>query len=357
MQFPTLQSRIANRRSWIFGFLALVLLVSPALLIGQDQDSEFRRNRERWENMTEEERAVIRERFEEWRKKTPEQRQELEDRARNLRHLERGLRDAPPPELQERLKRHSRENEREREVRSYIKGHSEQLGSSIKDKLPPELLARVEKASPEERGMILRRYFSECGRRGDGPWEGRMIEVLCGSLELPAEEKQRLLALPSDMQKEAVYELKRRWIRKAVAEKGLPPGLSAEEWEKMDKLPDREFFHRMRGFDRMPEQFRGPMRRGWGRGRGGPGGHGDRRFGEEAERGDAPGRGETKPGEDPRRRGEWRGERGGPGARGDRGRADDPTGGPEQRRAEQGLDGKREPPPEKNSGAEGRRRR
>jgi len=128
-------------------------------------------------------------------------------------------------------------------------------------------------------------------------------------LDLSEEERTKLLALPPESQEEKVLELKRSWIKARIEEKGLPPGLSAEEWERMQSLSDREFFTRLRGAEGMPEHLRG--RGFFGRGRGMRGRDGERRDGERRGRGAGRGGGVDPeppgpPGQDAERRGRGR---------------------------------------------------
>ena len=60
----------------------------------KDLDRELARKTgtERWEAMSEEQRALLRERFEAFRKLTPEQREALQERARQLEQQRRELR-------------------------------------------------------------------------------------------------------------------------------------------------------------------------------------------------------------------------------------------------------------------------
>jgi hypothetical protein len=272
---------MSPRRALLLSLLVpFVLAFLPAAGHGQGDRGRFERNRERWERMSPRERAVMRERFEKMRRMSPEERRELFERASNLRSLEDGLRKAPPKELQERLRGKRREWDREAEVRRYLHDHSERFGRPVWNKLPTDLRSRLDAtAAPEDRMRLMHEYFRDC-RQQRGTRTERAIRLL----DLPAAEKEELLALPAAEQEQRVLALTRRWIEARAEEKGLPPGISAEEWQRMQSLSDREFLARLRCADRLPEHLRGRslFRHGHGfrgrdadRARGGTGRRGD----------------------------------------------------------------------------------
>ena len=275
---------------------ALVAIAGPSFAQGRRSDHDERR--QRWEQMSEQERTVLRERFEKLRRMTSEQQEELRERARNFRCLERGLRHAPPEPLRKKLAELTPQ-EQEGEVRRYMtREYSPRCGRRIREKLSPELLAELEKLPSEERALGLKRYYQERGRP-HGSW---MLEKLARKLELSEEEVKRLSQLPRETREEAMLRLHRRLFERFVEEKGLPDSVSAEAWARLRALSDREFFLHMRGTE-WPEEFRfrSPFRgggrgsgdwRGGDRGSGRGGGRGDRGVDpREERRGDGPGEG------------------------------------------------------------------
>ncbi|MEW6073426.1 MAG: DUF3106 domain-containing protein [Planctomycetota bacterium] len=276
--------RLGRRRLLLAVAGLLAVFATPA--VGQNEARDLERNRARWENMSEEERAVMRERFEKLRQMRPEEREALREVARGLRQLEDGLRKAPPRELEEWMRRHPHPGDREREVRRYLREHAGEFGGPLRERIPPEVRARLEGASPAERALLAREHFrARCGGR-DRSGVDHALRGLARELDLPEEGVERFLSLPPDEQLAKVLELRRRLVRRAVEKNGLPPGLSAEEWRGMESLPDHEFFFRLRAFD---SHLPGPFPRSGRPGGWGPRGeHGGRRDG--PDRRDEPGR-------------------------------------------------------------------
>jgi len=327
---PSSLTRRGAVYSVLIALAALVLAALPAGNVAQNRPSDLEQKRERWKQMSEEERTLLRERFEQWKRMTPERRKELSERARNLELLERGLYQTPPPKLKEKLKGRTREECRG-EMHRYMRDHSSDLGRHMRDKMPPELLERLEQASPEERWKMLHDHVRN---RPDDPERrkkhSRFLDRLAQELDLSEEEKERILALPHDRQREAMLDLHYRVILARVEEHGLPEGISAEDWERWVKLPPRELMVRLRAIPDLPEHMRGFFG-----GRRGPGGFGRGRG--DVRRGSGDGRGG---------RGDGRGERGDDRRRGERSGSDGETppsdrGGPPRRTGNGSESGRR----------------
>jgi hypothetical protein len=284
MMHPLEHLRLTRRGTWLVLLAVVVLAALPATAAAQRRGSDHSQQRERWMQMSEEERAVLRKRYEELKRMSPEVIEELTERARGLKHFENGLRKAPPPDLERRLRGRPRAD-CDREVRRYMRDRSSDFGRHMREKLPPELRERFEKASHEERIRILHELRHDPSHRDRFR---RALQELGRELELTAEEQEEILALPWEARKERMMHLHRLFIVQEIEANGLPEGITAEEWASWKELSPREFLHRTRAFAEPPPSLRsmfgGRRGRGWdGRGRGS--GRGDDRRGPDGRRG------------------------------------------------------------------------
>ena len=246
-------------------------------------DAELRELRERWHGKSDEERALLRQRFEQLKNLSPEEREALGHRARRLRDLEREVRKNASEE--ERAEAEKLAPPRERDFwRHRAVEHSRYSGRQLREKLPPELLDRLEGASRWEKMQILDEFRE---RERDSRSRSAVVD-LGRRVGLSHEEIRAIEELPFDRRISAVVELKRKHIEDRVRSDGLPRGIDEATWESMRSLSDKEFlesFHRSRGRGGPPDGRQWPgmrppderMRRGGFRDgeRSGPG-RGDR---------------------------------------------------------------------------------
>src|SRR5205814_7027964 len=68
------------------------------------------------------------------------------------------------------------------------------------------------------------------------------IDKIGRHLRLPAEEIERLKALPEVERAHAVLELTTKLSKQEADELGLPPHMTAEQWDALQKLPPDRFF-------------------------------------------------------------------------------------------------------------------
>lgn len=207
--------------------------------------------RERWNELSPQERERLRQRFEEFRRLDPAQRAELEERMDRLRVLGQRAKEHLPDDLRRKLEGLP-ESERRELLREYLRTELENRGDRIREMLPNDVRERLEQASPQERAQILgdlRRKWHEA----EAP---RVIEHLGRELDLAPEEIARLQSLPSKERADALLELR----RKALERRGPPPGVSREEWDRWSTLPTQDWIERWRylaprrnDFDRDPD--------------------------------------------------------------------------------------------------------
>lgn len=256
--------------------LFALALCAPLFAQGLPQKAARPSPRERWEHMAPEQRRDLEQRFQKWQRLPPDERERMADRMRDLEQR-----------IDARLERLSSEEngkltglapeERRAVVRELVLSELRERGQTLRAKLPPEWLDKLERAGPCERRPLFEQFrhgVREHGGRG-------AILALGRELDLPEAEVQRLLALPGEQQMPAIDRLRRVQIERRVAEHGLPAQLDAETYALLGALPDREFLREWER--RRPEPFEGGRRGGerWGGERpprGGPEG-GPRRFG------------------------------------------------------------------------------
>lgn len=247
--------------------LPLLLLLLASLLAGpasarQDGPAPRGGDRaerlERWERLSPEQRALLRERFEAWRRMDESERAHMRRRLERLRDVEQRVEHGLPPAVRERLERLAPAERREM-LSHHLRDELFERGRRMRGKLPPEVAARLEGAAPEERERLLAEL------RGSFEREhlGRALRDLGAELELPGAEVDLLLAQPVEVQREKVLELRRAELARRVQRDGLPEFLTADQWRAWAALDDREFFERLyeaRGGPRRGEERRSGLR-------------------------------------------------------------------------------------------------
>jgi hypothetical protein len=255
--------------------LALVAASLPLLTVpaesaaAQSGREPERESLEHWRKLSEQERAVLQERYARLRAMTPEERARLEERAGTLEELKRYVRERMPDELRRKLE--SLPPERRSEVmREHMREEMRRRGERIADKLPPAMRAALEAAPPEERERVLHELLRGMrgavgepdradGRGGIGGFEGfggpdasggpggmRALERLAGELELTPETLERLRALPPAERMLELLRLRKQTLLERAARRGRPPhGIAPEEWEALAPLPPPQFFEEL----------------------------------------------------------------------------------------------------------------
>jgi len=195
---------------------------------------------ERWKSLTPEQRARLQERFEAWQRMDETQRAELRRRHERLREAERDVRRDLPPDARRCLEGLD-PHERRELLRDHLEFELQERGRRMRGLLPPELQEKLEAASPQERAVLmheLRRRFDRDGLRHGLREVGRQ-------LELGPDEVERLLALPPQVQRAKLLQLRRLEILQRVAREGLPEWIPAERWAEWQGLPDERFLERL----------------------------------------------------------------------------------------------------------------
>lgn len=191
---------------------------------------------ERWRSLSAEEREALRQRYEQYRSLSEDERVELVERARHLKaagaRLERGLSRAQHA----RLERMPAEQRRE-VVRELVEGEARDIAQRIRGLVPESWLAELEKAPPDERA----RFLVEFKRHQQGRMANIALQALGEKQGLSQAQIDDFKALPPAERDAKVLELRER----AIANGGLPAGLTPKEWDEWRDLPPELFFRRM----------------------------------------------------------------------------------------------------------------
>jgi hypothetical protein len=220
----------------------------------QRESPTLERARARWERLSPEDQARFRDRYERYRNLSEEERVALKARAERMHEAKERFRSEMAPELRAKLDKLPA-RERDRVLNELAVNAARERGARIREKLPESWLERLERARPEDRG----RFLSDMQQQGREKSTREAIDRIGQKLGLPAAEVERLKALPGPDRTRAMLELGKTLSVKDVAQFGLPPGLTEEQWKKWSALPPHEFFealqrhrseHGWRGFDR-----------------------------------------------------------------------------------------------------------
>lgn len=234
-------------------FVLPLFLVATAFAL-QRESPTLERARQRWEALSREDQERFRDRYESYRNLSEEERVVLQARAERMREAKERFRAEMPAELRAKLDKLDPQN-RARVLNELVENAVRERGARIREKMPKAWVDRLEQARPEERV----RFLTDMQQRAREKATREAIEKIGPKLGLPAAEVERLKSLPSSERAPAVLELGKRLSLKDVAEFGLPPGLTEEQWNKMRALPPNEFFeavqrhrceHGWRGFGR-----------------------------------------------------------------------------------------------------------
>lgn len=203
----------------------------------QRDGARLERARQRWDALTPAERERMRERWQRFQSLPEEERRELSERAQRVKSLrERVERQVPAP-LLERVNRLPDEK-REELFAEMLENETARIGAHMRGLLPAEVVQRLEQARPEDRA----RYFAKFQRQQRERVTRYMIERLGARLALPKDEVGALQALPDEQRAAKVLELRQRLTREESRTLGVPPGLSAEQWNDWLALPPEQFF-------------------------------------------------------------------------------------------------------------------
>lgn len=224
---------------------------------------DLERARERWEQFTPQQRDELRRRFEQFRRLDEGERARLRGRFERLGLVKQRAMEALPEDVRRDLEALAPPQRGEvlREVAV------ERMSEHVREVLalmPPQLRAEYEAAGPERRTEMAREF-------------GRMLHErarhelfrLGRELDLPRERVEAIERLEPRELGRAVLELRCQWIQRTIAERGLPPFVSAEQWAELEHLDGPEFMRRWGALHGRQGPFDGPAG-GRGLGPGGP---------------------------------------------------------------------------------------
>lgn len=196
--------------------------------------------KERWQRLTDAERAELRARFEAFQKLGPREKRELVERASRLRKTSDDVQRELPESVRERLDGLQPARRREA-LRAIVGGEARERGREVREKLPDAWVRRLEQASPDERlGLLAQFKETQIKRLCD-----MALDKLAPALGLGEDELLRNRALPIDQRAAAVLELRKRAHELAATENGLPPGMTASDWRQLQTLDPERFFARL----------------------------------------------------------------------------------------------------------------
>jgi hypothetical protein len=192
--------------------------------------------RKRFESLSEEQKQALRQRLERLKKLPAQERQELRAQAGQLEDMSRRVYRNLADRDRERLDSLPADK-REDLLREMALAEARDMGHRILRKLPQEERERLEAAEPQERQRLLLELRHQMDRR-----IGQTIERMAPELGFSEEQVKRLNNLPSDERRAKFLQVVKRRCVQFVDRKGLPEGMQAKRWERIQQLPPDEFY-------------------------------------------------------------------------------------------------------------------
>lgn len=232
----------------------------------QGESPTLEKARQRWERLTPDDQARFRDRYERYRALSEEERLVLAERAARLHEAKERLRAEMSDELRAKLAGLD-PRRRDAVLNELVQNELRERGARIREKMPAALLERLENTEPAARARFLSDYQQRARERATR----EAIDKLGAKLGLEARDVAALKDLPGPQRSAKVLELAQKLSLQDVAEFGLPPGLSENEWKAWRALPPGEFVERVqrhrhehgwRGSSRGPDDERGEPREG-----------------------------------------------------------------------------------------------
>jgi hypothetical protein len=192
--------------------------------------------RKRFESLSEEKKQALRQRLERLKELPAQERQNLRAQAsqledmsrrvyRNLADLNRERLDSLPADKRQDL------------LREMALAEVRDMGHRILRKLPQAERERLEAAEPQERQRLLLELRHQMDLR-----IGQTIERMAPELGFSAEQVKKLNDLPADERRGKFLHVVKRRCTQYVDRKGLPKGMQAERWGRVQQLPPDEFY-------------------------------------------------------------------------------------------------------------------
>jgi hypothetical protein len=228
-------------RNGLVAVLASALVVafaSTTLQAAPRRQSDLDGARERWKQLSPEQRAELHRRFEHFKRLGEDERATLRGRFEHLGLVKRRAVEELPESVRRDLEALAPPARREvlREVAA------ERLSEHVRDVLellPPHIRAEYEAASADERLRIVRDFARQLNERAR-----HELLRLGRELQLDPARVDAIAKLEPHELGRKVLELKRESIERRVAEHGLPPFVSTEQWAELRTLQGHEFFRR-----------------------------------------------------------------------------------------------------------------
>ena len=192
--------------------------------------------RKRFESLSEEQKQALRQRLERLKKLPEQERQDLRAQASQLEDMSRRVYRNLADRNRERLDSLPADK-RQDLLREMALAEARDMGQRILRKLPQEERERLEAAEPQERQRLLLELRHQMDRR-----IGQTIERMAPELGFSAEQVKGLNDLPSDERRGKFLQVVKRRCTQYVDRKGLPKGMQAERWGKVQQLPPDEFY-------------------------------------------------------------------------------------------------------------------
>jgi hypothetical protein len=222
--------------------LAVAACVACSALIAarQEPPRDLGRDsaRERWERMSPQEREQMHARYEKFKHMDDGERRAIVERWQRLQQLESGTREVLPEAMRRELDRLAPQEQR-KAWRGFIGQAWLERGHAMRQLVPQDWRARLERADPPELERMLGEFIEHVRGRTDDA-----LRHLARDLALDPNEVERLRNLAPEEQRAEMFALRRRQIEQRVAQQGLPAGISQQEFDAWKALDARQFSER-----------------------------------------------------------------------------------------------------------------
>ncbi len=226
------------RNGWMAALASglVVVFASSALHAAPQRPSDLDGARERWKQFSPEQREELRRRFEHFKRLGEDERATLRGRFEHLGLVKRRAVEELPESVRRDLEALAPPARREvlREVAA------ERLSEHVRDVLellPPHIRAEYDGATADERLRIVRDFARQLNERAR-----HELLRLGRELQLDPARVEAIAKLEPHELGRKVLELKRESIERRVAEHGLPPFITNEQWTQLRTLQGHEFF-------------------------------------------------------------------------------------------------------------------
>lgn len=228
--------------AFLFGFATVLLAGIPDAPAPFDRDDTpvsaqvTMTARERWESLTPEERQRVQQRFERLKNLDESERAELERRVRKRKQTEEKVLGRLSPKVRKRLME-AKPQHRRQLIDEMVEAEMRHRGRKIEAKLPEDIREQLAAAPPAERRKRLTQFKRETRERISLV----VVEDTARALGYGQQDIARFMKLPLDRRMKLALELRKMFTSQQVAASGLPPGLTQEQWDELDRLPPHDY--------------------------------------------------------------------------------------------------------------------